>query len=168
MKLIGSPRILRGRHNGNCRGIVLMEVTAALLALLILSVLLLKSYVTVVGAQRWTVVQGMTDTFVARETAMGKRLPFTDITAEAGSPWPTSPAVSTTTVTVGVMPGGVPLTATLRRTKEPNPNNLLDDGGSGTLATNPAKMESWQMHSYLSYELSGQTYVKARTTVRTQ
>lgn len=145
----------------------MMEVTASLATLLILSVLLLQSYVTVAGAQRWTVGQSMTDTYVARETAMGKRLPFADLTA-AGSPWPTSPAVSTQTVTVGTMPGGVPFTATLRRTKEPNANNLVADGGTGTTATNPAKMESWQLHSYLTYQLAGRSYVKARSTVRTQ
>ena len=147
---------------------MLIEVTAALLTLLILSMLLLKSYVIVAGAQRWTIGQGMTDSFVARESALGKRVPFSDITATAGSPWPTSPAVSTSTVTVGVMPGGIPLTATLRRTKQPDPNNLPEDGGSGTVATNPSKMESWQLRSYLSYELAGRTYVKARTTVRSQ
>ena len=46
--------------------------------------------------------------------------------------------------------------------------STTSDGGTATTATNPAKMESWQLHSYLTYQLAGQTYVKARSTVRTQ
>ena len=149
------------------RGIVLMEVTAALVALLILSVLLLKASVNVVSVQRWTVAQGMTDAYIARETALGKRTPFADVTG-GSSLWPTEPTVSTSTVTIGTMPGGLPLTATLRRTKAPSASNFASAGGTGTTATNPAKMESWQLKSYLSYELAGRTYVKARTTIRTQ
>ena len=159
-----TPIISARRHQ---RGIVLMEVTAALLALLILSVLLLKASVNVVSVQRWTVAQSMTDASIARETALGKRTSFADVTGVA-SLWPTEPTVSTSTVTIGVMPGGVPLTATLRRTKSPSATNFPSAGGTGTAATNPAKMESWQLKSYLSYQLSGRTYVKARTTVRTQ
>jgi hypothetical protein len=144
-----------------------MEVTAALLALLILSILLLKASVNVVSVQRWTVAQSMTDAYIARETALGKRTPFADVTG-AASPWPTEPEVSTTTVTIGMMPGGQPLTATLRRTKAASTSNLMSAGGNGSTVTNPSKMESWQLKSYLTYQLSGRTYVKARTTIRTQ
>jgi hypothetical protein len=152
----------RSRHR--CRGIVLMEISAALGLLLILSVLLLKASINVLSVQRWTVVQGMTDAFIARETALGKRLPFSDIT-DASSIWPTEPTVNTSTVTVGLMPGGRPLTATMRRSKAPAANNM---GLGGDTSNNPAKMESWQLKSYLSYQISGRTYVKARTIVRTQ
>ena len=149
------------------RGFVLIEVSAALFSLLILSVLLLKGYATVAAAQSWTVVQGMTDAFIARETALGKRTPFGDVTG-AASPWPTEPTTTTQAVTVGLLPGGRTVTATLHRTKVPFAGNLTSDGGTGTVASNPAKMETWQLKSYLSYTIGGRTYVKARTTIRTQ
>ena len=74
--------------------------------------------------------------------------------------------MDTTTVEVGKLPGGFPVTATLHRTKHPDANNLIDAGGSGTAATNPAGMEAWKLQSYLIYDIGDRNYVKSRTMLR--
>lgn len=147
------------------RGSIILEVALAYGMLMALALVFLKSAVSLTSGQRWTVIQAMTDAFMTRESAIGNRLPFDEI-KETGSPFPTFPSLAETTVTIGHLPGGVPLTGTLRRTKQPDANNLPAAGGSGTGDSNPAGMEAWKLQSFLVYSIGSRTYVKSRTTVR--
>jgi hypothetical protein len=107
----------------------------------------------------------MSDAFITRESAMASRIPFEDLVGSS-SPWPRSPTVSTTTVTMGQLPGGALVTGTLYRTRIPDPNNLPAAGGTGTETSNPGGTESWQVQSILSYTAASRPYVKSRTVLR--
>jgi len=147
---------------------LLIEVTAGFGAMLIVSLLLLKTALTVTAVQRWTVSQGLSDAYMSREVALGKRLPFdgSDGFLTAGSVYPIEPASSTIPVTIGRLPGGLAITGDLRRTRIASPNNLAANSGSGTAMTNPTGTEAWQLQSYLTYRISGRNYVKSRTVLR--
>lgn len=147
------------------RGSLIIEVCLGWGILLVIASLMLKAHVNITSGQRWTVVQAMTDASMTRETALANRLPFEELTAN-GTPWPTYPSVAAQTITIGRLPGGVPVSAMLRRTKFPDANNLVTAGGSGNSATNPASTEAWKLQSFLSYQISGRDYVKSRTTLR--
>lgn len=147
------------------RGSAVIEAAMGCGALVILATLLLKASVTATVSQRWTVVQVMTDAYLTRELALARRLPMNELAA-MGSPWPVFPSVSVETVEVGLLPGGGAVTAELRRTRVPDPNNLPAAGGSGNAVTNPGRMEAWKVQSYLVYEIAGRNYVKSRTTLR--
>ncbi len=144
---------------------MVIEVSIAFGLLLFVAFLMLKAAVNVTSGQRWTVMQSMTDAFMTKETAVGNRWPFDDFKLN-GSPWPTYPNLSTETIVVGKLPGGVPITAILKRTKYPAPNNLANTGGIGTSTTNPASVEGWKLQSLLTYKVGTRNYVKSRTTLR--
>ena len=144
-----------------------METTIGLGGLVVVSLLLLKAAMTATTAQRWTIIQGMTDAYMTRETATSKRVPFDEI-VEVDSRWPIYPEIDTETVEIGKLPGGLSVVGVVRRTRIPNASNLASAGGGGTTETNPSKMEVWSLQSLLSYELSGRTYVKSRTVVRSR
>ncbi len=150
------------------RASLLIEVAAGFGALLIVSLLLLKSALTVTSVQRWTVIQGVSDAYMSREVALGKRLPFEGGGGflAAGSLFPAYPAVSVSGVTIGSLPGGRAITGSLRRTRIPASNNLPANGGAGTLASNPTGSQAYQLQSYLTYNISGRDYVKSRTILR--
>jgi len=162
MKIPISKRRIRIRAS------LLIEVTAGFGAMLIVSLLLLKTALTVTAVQRWTVTQGLSDAYMSREVALGKRLPFDGVDGflTAGSVYPVAPASSTVAVTVGRLPGALAITGDLRRTRLPSPNNLPANGGTGTAITNPTGTEAWQLQSYLTYTISGRPYVKSRTVLR--
>ena len=153
------------RTNRREKGSLIIEISLGWGILMVVAILMLRAHVSITTGQRWTVVQAMTDASMTRETALANRLPFEDVTA-ADPLWPTYPSVATQTVTIGRLPGGVPLSATLRRTKIPDSNNLVAAGGTGDSESNPASMEAWKLQSFLSYQISGRDYVKSRTTLR--
>lgn len=82
--------------------------------------------------------------------------------------WPAYPANFTRNVTVGTLPNGRVITGTLIQTRQPSAENLTAAGGSGTIATNPAQVESWLTQSHLTYNIGGREYVKSRSSVRTR
>ena len=147
------------------KGNLLIEATLGFGALLAIALLLLKAAIAVTTLQKWTVVQGLSDARMSLEVASAKRIPFDDFKL-VGSTYPAYPTVDTSTVQVGSLPGGRPLSATLRRTRLPMANNLPADGGAGSVNTNPTGMEAWQLQSYLTYRLSGREDVKSRTVLR--
>ena len=144
---------------------MIIEAVIGFGTLLSVAFLMLKAASNVTSGQRWTVTQTMTDSFMMKETAVGNRWPFDEFKAN-GSPWPTFPTLSQETVVIGKLPGGVPITATLRRTKYAAPNNLSSTGGTGTDASNPAATEGWKLQSLLTYKVGTRNYVKSRTTLR--
>jgi len=158
-------KVSKRQSRRTIRGSMIVEVSVGFWVLLGVAFLMLKAAGTVTSGQRWTVLQSMTDAYMTKETAVGNRWPFDDFKSN-GSPWPTYPSISQQTVVIGKLPGGIPLSATLKRTKYPAPNNLSGSGGSGTSTTNPASTECWKLQSLLSYKVGTRDYVKARTTLR--
>ena len=155
----------QGSQRRRERAVALVETTIGLGGLLFVSLLLLKASLTATTMQRWTIIQGMTDSYMTRETAIAKRAPFIDI-VDVNSRWPVYPNVDEQVIEVGRLPGGFPVTATIRRTRFADPNNFYTAAGAGDILTNPAKMEIWRLQSLLTYELGGRDYVKSRTVVR--
>ena len=153
-------------RTGTIRGVALFEVTLALLALVILALVMLKASLNVTEAQRWTVVQSLSDAFLTHEVALAARIPYGDLLDGANTPWPTFPASKETEVELGRLPGGVAVTADLHRTKMPAESNLVSKGGTASSTSNAANMETWIVKSLLSYDIGGRSYVKTRTTVR--
>jgi hypothetical protein len=147
------------------RGSALIEISLSYATLIIVALLTLKASINATSSQAWTVKQSMSDAFIMRETALASRIPYSEITGTS-SLWARSPAVTTTTVTIGKLPGGQPVTATLHRTRIPDSNNLSAAGGVGTLTTNPAESEAWKLQSLLVYNVGEKQYVKSRTVLR--
>jgi len=155
----------RKRDRRQTGGSVAVEATLTMAFLVILALLLLKGSLVATHGQSWTVYQGMTDAYLTREMALAKRYPYDDLFGNL-SPWPAHPTLSSETVTLGKMPGGRPVTALLRRTRRPLPNNLAGAGGTGDPVSNPALVEGWQLQSFLIYQIGGRDYVKSRTALR--
>lgn len=147
------------------RGSALIEISLSYATLVIIALLTLKASVNATSSQAWTVRQSMSDAYIMRESALASRIPFSEVTGTT-SPWALSPSVTTSTVTIGKLPGGEPVTATLHRTRLPDSNNLPAAGGIGTLTTNPAESEAWKLQSLLVYTVGDREYVKSRTVLR--
>jgi len=147
------------------RGSALIEISMSYATLVIVALLTLKASVNATSNQTWTIKQSMTDAFITRETALASRMPFDDLIG-AGSPWSRHPSVSTSTVTIGKLPGGQLVTATAYRTRIPDSNNLPAAGGSGTATSNPSGTEAWRIQSILVYNVGDRQYMKSRTVLR--
>jgi hypothetical protein len=155
----------RHRSRSRHRGSALIEISLSYATLVITALLTLKASVNATSGQTWTVKQTMTDAFITRETALASRIPF-DTLVGASSPWPRSPTVSTSTVSLGKLPGGKLVTGTLHRTRLPDENNLASGGGTGSATTNPSGSEAWKVQSILTYTVGERQYVKSRTVLR--
>lgn len=153
------------RKNGSIRGSFVLEAALAWTVLLVIAIVMFKAYINVVSAQRWTVMQSMTDAYLTQEVALATRIPYNNL-KQSESLWPTFPGISTSTVEIGRLPGGKTISASLARTKRPDQNNLPSAGGIGTDSSNPAGMEAWRLHSYLTYSIGNRDYIKARTMLR--
>lgn len=149
------------------RGSALLEVTYAMTMLTALGLVLLKLAVNATTPRQWTLQNTVTDAYLTFERAWAERLPFAELVGDA-SPWPAFPESSEEEVELGRLPGGAALTGRVTRTRIPDPNNFPEDGGSGTLETNPARMRVWRFQSLVTYRIGGREYVKARTVVRSQ
>lgn len=149
------------------QGSALIEVAISYATLVIVALLVFKASVNATATQNWTIKQGMSDAYITQESSLASRIPFASITG-TDSLWPAGPEKTTTVVTIGKLPGGFPVTATLYRTRSPDTNNLSAAGGSGTLATNPSESEAWKLQSILVYSVGEKQYVKSRTTLRTR
>lgn len=165
------PRSLR-------RGFVLVEAMMGLSLLTLLGLVLLKLSLNILTPRQWILQQSVTDAYMSYERAYAERIPFESLVA-ADSPWPASTASSVTsknlTVEVGRLPrvlpnypAGVPIIGIVTRTRFPDPGNYPIDGGSGTVASNPAAMKVWKVQSVLTYTVGSKTYAKSRTVLRTQ
>ena len=158
-------RVYPPKRNSLRRGSLVIEAAIGYGVMMMIALLMFKAARSVTATQQWTVVQSLTDAFMTRESALGNRTPFDSI-AGSGSSWPVYPNTTTSTVEVGRLPGGMPVTATLHRTRHPDPNNLIEAGGTGNSNTNPAGMEAWKLQSYLIYQVGDRNYVKSRTMLR--
>jgi hypothetical protein len=149
------------------RGFVLLEAAMALSLLTVLGLILLKLSLNVLHPRQWTLQQVVTDAYLTYERAYAERIPFEDLLAEE-SPWPAFPETSSTVTEIGRLPGGVPITGTVVRTRIADTNNYPLDGGVGTLESNPAAMKVWKAQSVLTYRVGNKTYAKSRTVLRSQ
>ena len=154
-------RHTRRRQSGSA----IIEIAVSYGVLVIVALLTLKASINTSSSQAWTVKQSMTDAYLTRETSLAQRVPFDEIDS-ASSLWSLYPSVSTSTVTIGKLPGGRDVVGTLHRTRIPDSNNLSSAGGSGTSSTNPGGTEAWKLQSLLVYEIGDKKYVKTRTSLR--
>ena len=144
----------------------------ALAVLTVVGLVLLKLSLNILHPRQWILQQAVTDAYMTFERARAERVPFEDLLA-VNSLWPAStPAAAnvatTPNVEVGRLPGNIPIFGTVTRTRLPDPGNYPIDGGTGTLATNPAAMKVWRVKAVLTYRIGSRTYAKARTVVRSQ
>ena len=146
---------------------VLIEAMLALSILTVLGLVLLKLSLNILHPRQWTLQQSLTDAYMTYERAYAERIPFENLLATT-SPWPAFPTTSTTGVEIGRLPGNVPVTGTVMRTRIADSGNYPIDGGTGSLATNPAAMKVWKVQSVVTYKIGNRTYAKSRTVLRSQ
>jgi hypothetical protein len=146
---------------------VLVEAMLSLSILTLLGLLLLKLSLNILQPRQWVLQQTVSDAYMTFERSFAERIPFENLLA-ADSPWPHFPNTSTTAVEIGRLPGNRLITGTVTRTRMADTGNFPIDGGSGTVATNPAAMKIWKAQSVLTYQIGGRTYAKSRTVLRSQ
>lgn len=139
----------------------------AMSLLSVVGLILLKLSLNVVHPRQYSLQQVLSDSYLTHERSVAERIPFESL-MESDSPWPAYPDVAEEVVEIGKMPGGMPVTATVIRTRIADAENYPLDGGTGTVAVNPAAMKIWRVQSVLRYEIADRTYVKSRTVVRAQ
>lgn len=153
------------------RGFVLVEALMALSLLTVIGLVLLKLALNILAPRQWILQQSVTDAYMTYERAYAERIPFENLLA-ANSPWPDFAASGTKTtassVEIGRLPGGNPIIGTVTRTRFADSGNYPIDGGTGTVATNPAAMKVWKVQSVLTYKVGNKTYAKSRTVLRSQ
>lgn len=149
------------------RGSMIIEMTVALALLTTVGLVVLKSSLDVMAPRQWVILQNISDSYMSYEQAYAERVSFDEFTSDS-SDWPVYPDKSETAVVIGRLPGGTEISATVVRTRVADTNNLSANGGTGTLASNPAEMETWQLMSHLVYRIGGEPYRKSRTVLRTR
>ena len=138
------------------------------LALLtVVGLVLLKLSLNILHPRQWILQQSVSDAYLTYERAYAERIPFESLLAN-DSPWPASPATTSTVIEMGKLPGGTPVTGRVVRTRIPDAGNYPIDGGTGTVATNPAGMKVWRAQSVVTYKVGGRSYAKSRTVLRSQ
>lgn len=146
---------------------LLVESAIALSILTVIGLTLLKLSLNVLHPRQVGLQQVLTDAYMTYERAYAERVPFEDLVA-ASSPWPVFPSTRSETVEIGRLPGNQPVTGTVTRFRIADPANYPIDGGSGTVATNPAAMKTWRVQSIVTYTVGGRPYAKSRTILRSQ
>ena len=146
---------------------ILVEAMVALSILTVLGLVLLKLSLNIMSPRQWIARQTITDAYMTYERARAERIPFEDLLG-VNSPWPAFPTTASTVVEIGRLPGNIPITGTVVRTRVADSANYALDGGSGTTANNPAAMKVWRAQSVLTYTIGTSTYAKSRTVLRSQ
>lgn len=146
---------------------LLIEAGISLSILTFIGLMLLKLSLNILQPRQWGLQQTMTDAYLTFERAYAERIPFENLTAN-NSPWPQFPSTTATAVEIGRLPGNRPVYGTVTRTRVPDGGNYPIDGGSGTLATNPAAMKVWKVQSVVTYKIGNRNYAKSRTVLRAQ
>lgn len=149
------------------RGNLLVEAGVALGLLTFIGLVLLKLSLNILAPRQQALQQTVTDAYMSYERSVAERIPFDDLLAN-DSPWPVYPQTASETVEMGRFPGGLPIRATITRTRVASTNNYPINGGTGTVDTNPAAMNIWKVQSIATYTISGRNYTKSRTVLRSQ
>jgi hypothetical protein len=163
---VSDGRAARASHRAR-RGMVLVEATLSLSILTVIGLLLLKLSLNILHPRQWVLQQTVTDAYMTYERAFAERIPFETLIAN-DSPWPAHPTTNTSVVEIGRLPGNRPITGVVTRTRFADTGNYPIDGGSGTVATNPAAMKVWKAQSVLTYQIGSRSYAKSRTVLRSQ
>ncbi len=157
----------------------MIEAMLALSILTVIGLVLLKLSLNILHPRQWTMQQSVSDAYMSFERASAERIPFETLLS-ATSLWPAFPATAATSVEIGRLPRylpdfptGVPITATVTRTRFPDAGNYPNDGGTAAtaaeaVARNPAAMKIWKVQSVLTYRIGAHTYAKSRTVLRCQ
>lgn len=146
---------------------LLIEAMLSLSILTVLGLTLLKLSLNILEPRQWVLQQTLSDAYMTYERSYAERIPFEDLLA-GDSPWPAFPVTDTSVVEIGRLPGNRPVTGTVTRYRLADSDNFPIDGGSGSLATNPAAMKVWKAQSVLTYTVGNRNYYKARTVIRSQ
>lgn len=146
---------------------LLIEAGLSLSLLTFIGLVMLKLSLNILQPRQWGLQQTLTDAYMTYERSYAERIPFENLLAN-DSPWPAFPATSAVSVEIGRLPGNRPVLGSVTRTRLPDAGNYPIDGGSGTLATNPAAMKVWKVQSVISYQIGSRNYVKSRTVLRSQ
>jgi hypothetical protein len=146
---------------------VLVEAMVALSILTVLGLVLLKLSLSILHPRQWVLQQTLTDAYMTFERARAERIPFENLLDE-NSPWPAFPTTATEVVEIGRLPGNRIITGMVFRTRIADTANYPIDGGSGTVAMNPAAMKVWKAQSVLTYSIGNRNYAKSRTVLRSQ
>ncbi len=138
-----------------------MEVTVALGLTVFLALLVMKGSLLALSGNQWTVMQTLSDAYMTRETALSNRIPMSDLTASP-SLWPDqasdNPPTTVQTVTLGILPSGSVVQAQLTRFRT-----------NETPATNTdISLVVLRLYSVLSFQAGEKSYVKTRSTLRSQ
>ncbi len=145
---------------------LLIEAGISLSILTFIGLILLKLSLNILEPRQWILRQTLTDAYITFERAYAERIPFETLVSN-NSPWPSFPSSASTVEEIGRLPGNRPITATVLRTRIPDPENYPPDG-SGTVETNPAAMKIWKVQSVLTYQIGNRTYAKSQTVLRIQ
>jgi hypothetical protein len=145
----------------------LVESMVALSLLTVLGLTMLKLSLNILHPRQWVLQQTLTDAYLTYERAYAERIPFENL-LDTNSPWPAFPTTNTTVIEIGRLPGNRPVYGTLMRTRIADTGNYPLDGGTGTVATNPAAMKVWKAQSIITYKIGSRTYAKSRTVLRSQ
>jgi hypothetical protein len=149
------------------RGMLLIEAGISLSILTFIGLILLKLSLNILEPRQWILRQTLTDAYITFERAYAERIPFETLVSN-NSPWPAFPSSTSTVEEIGRLPGNRPITATVMRTRIPDPGNYPLYGGSGTVETNPAAMKIWKVQSVLTYQIGDRSYAKSQTVLRIQ
>ena len=98
--------------------------------LTVIGLFMLKISLDILAPRQWALQQALSDAHMTYERAYAERLPFDSLLAN-DSPWPAFPNTASSAVEIGRLPGGVPVTGTIHRTRLPDAENQPVDGGNG-------------------------------------
>lgn len=146
---------------------LLIEAGVSLSILTFIGLVMLKLSLNILQPRQWGLQQTLTDAYMTYERAYAERIPFENLLAN-DSPWPVFPNTTSVSVEIGRLPGNRPIIGAVTRTRVPDVGNYPIDGGTGTLATNPAAMKVWKVQSVITYKIGDRNYAKSRTVLRSQ
>lgn len=143
------------------RGSILMEVSLGLALTAFVAVASLRQSMLALNAGQWASMQALTDSYLTRETALASRLPYDQLRLEGF--WPAADQATISSVELGSIanPAGgaaLPVQAQLQRSSQ-----LESLAADGLPTVNLLRLDS-----VLTYRIGGQSYIKTRSTLRTQ
>lgn len=147
------------------KGSLLIEGSLALSLIVAISLILLDASINVLKPRVYTIHQNMSDAQISYEVAYANRVDFDSISS-GSSEWPLYPATKDSTVTIGTLPGGIDVTAEVKRFRKSLTRTTA--GAEPVLGLGDLGIEVWELQSVLAYKVGGKEYVKACTVIRSQ
>jgi type II secretory pathway pseudopilin PulG len=121
---MGRRNILKAKTSRQ-RGWSLVELTVTLALLIIIATYGMKTMISALLAQDWTLAQSMTDAYAAIETATADRYVFADIPTSGH--WSLYPNATISQITIGQTPNAAAIATALRTYRtftDPSTNNI--------------------------------------------